>query len=79
MVTTTALIYTALLTPFEVGFLSASTTVDVWFVINRLLDVIFILDMALQFCVVYEQARDRSETEDARFVSERRLIVKHCK
>lgn len=29
---------TALLTPFEVGFLAASTTVDVWFVINRVLD-----------------------------------------
>ena len=56
VVTTTALIYTALLTPFEVGFLSASTTVDVWFVINRLLDVIFILDMMLQFCVVCESA-----------------------
>ena len=42
----------ALVTPFEVGFLSASTTVDSWFIINRVVDVVFIIDMAFQFCVV---------------------------
>ena len=76
-ITTAALVYTAVLTPFEVGFLSASTTVDAWFVINRILDVIFILDMCLQFCVVYQKAQERAEGDDAAFVTERRKIVRH--
>lgn len=44
-ITSLALIYTALVTPFEVAFISASTKVDAWFVINRVLDLIFIIDV----------------------------------
>jgi len=78
-ITTTALIYTALVTPYEVGFLSASTSVDFWFVINRVLDVIFILDMALQFCVVYQkvQTSSGSHQDDASWVTARRTIVRN--
>ena len=74
-ITTLALIYTALLTPFEVGFLPASTTVDLWFVINRILDIIFIIDMSIQFCVVYQVSTDQDR--DEAFVTERRKIVRH--
>ena len=59
------------------GFLSASGCVDVWFVINRLLDIVFLIDMALQFCVVYQQASDRAADKDAMWVTERRKIVRH--
>ena len=49
VVTAVALCYTALLTPFEVAFLPAPTTFsDPWFLVNRLLDAIFIFDLCLQ-------------------------------
>ena len=57
-VTGAALIYTAIITPFEVGFLEAPTSAsDGWFLINRLIDAVFIFDMGLQFFVMY-QIRD---------------------
>lgn len=49
VVTACALCYTALLTPFEVAFLPAPKTVtDPWFLVNRLLDAIFLVDLVLQ-------------------------------
>jgi hypothetical protein len=44
---------------------------------NRMLDAIFIVDMMLQFCVVYQQASERGDG-DAKWVTERRKIVKNC-
>lgn len=53
--TATALIFTATVTPFEVAFLeTAESTNDALFVINRLLDVIFTLDMLAQFFLMYK-------------------------
>ena len=75
-ITTTALAYTAVLTPFEVGFLPASVTVDTWFVLNRFLDVIFILDMVLQFFVVYQSVNE-TVGGDSKWVTERQKIVRH--
>lgn len=50
MLTGVALIFTALVTPFEVGFLPPSTNgSDPLFIINRLIDTVFIIDMVLQF------------------------------
>ena len=68
-------------TSSEVGFVSVSTRVDTWFVINRILDTIFILDMALQFCVVYQNVNggngQDSVARDAAWVTERRKIARH--
>jgi len=80
--TSLALLYTALITPFEVGFLTASTVVDVWFVINRVLDAIFVIDMALQFCVVYQKVTQSpgassAASEDSAWITERRKIARH--
>lgn len=51
-VSTLALIYTAILTPFEAAFVSPALGLaswsDPWFIINRLLDVVFFVDMILQ-------------------------------
>ena len=59
MVTGLALIYTALLTPFEAAFLPATIGPacwkDPWFGINRCLDGIFLCDMVLQFFLAYQQ------------------------
>lgn len=52
--TTIALVYTALVTPFECAFVSLNPAVnpwaDPWFLINRIIDVIFLLDMITRAC-----------------------------
>jgi len=54
-ITSFCLLYVAIVTPYEVGFLEASGTVSALFVINRLLDIIFFFDMCVQFFVMYQQ------------------------
>ena len=50
IVTAVALIFTALVTPFEVGFLSPSTSAaDPLWLINRLIDLVFVVDIIFQF------------------------------
>ena len=51
-----ALIFTAVITPYEVAFLPApSLPVDLLFVTNRLIDVLFIIDIGLNFCLMYHR------------------------
>ena len=45
-----ALVFTAFVTPYEVGFLNTKIGTPLFW-INRLVDVIFLSDMALQFCL----------------------------
>ena len=54
VVTALALIFTAVVTPFEVGYLPppASAT-EPLFIVNRVIDVIFIVDMVFQFLLMY--------------------------
>ena len=58
-----ALIFTALVTPYEVAFLipppMEERLTDPLFLINRVVDLIFVVDMLLQFRTVYK-------TEDVR-------------
>ena len=55
MITGVALIYTALVTPWEVAFAEPPTTaLEAMFVFNRFIDCIFIVDMALQFQLIYQ-------------------------
>ena len=72
MVTGVALIFTALLTPFEVGFIPARGEVDGLFVFNRLIDFLFICDMCLQFLLMYPSAR-----EGGRWVNEPHKIARN--
>lgn len=57
-ITTCALIYTATLTPFETAFiapaLGESAWTEPWFIANRALDVIFFVDLFVQFFVAYQ-------------------------
>jgi hypothetical protein len=46
-----ALIYTALITPFNVAFLELSY--DFMFVLDRIVDAFFLADMVLQFLLAY--------------------------
>ncbi len=61
-VTGAALLYTAIVVPFEAAFVSAFIRIDYpspfqnpWFMLNRATDLVFIADMCLQFNVAYEQ------------------------
>ena len=51
MVTINALLFTAVVTPYEVACLE--TELNVLFFINRMVDCIFIVDMGLSFCVAF--------------------------
>ena len=68
--TVMALLFTALVTPFEVAFLEPVTG-DALYVINWVVNGIFIVDMVFQFCMIYP-----SETaEGLRWVDDPRLIA----
>ena len=48
-ITAVALIFTAICTPYEVAFIPASKYPwDGWFIINRIIDIIFITDFGIQ-------------------------------
>ena len=59
LVATLALFYVALVTPFEVAFIQPPAPDERWtdslFIINRLVDIVFITDMLLQFRLAYKQ------------------------
>ncbi|KAL1515906.1 hypothetical protein AB1Y20_002520 [Prymnesium parvum] len=59
VITTLALIWTALVTPVEVAFVHQPSGDRKWvnslFIINRLIDVLFISDMLLQFRLAYKE------------------------
>ncbi|KAI9006438.1 hypothetical protein DFJ74DRAFT_391196 [Hyaloraphidium curvatum] len=52
MITIILLIWTSILTPFEVAFLQ-SDGIDVLFLLNRVVDFCFLFDIMVQFCTAY--------------------------
>ena len=60
---TLALIFTGLFTPFEVGFLPpADRADDTTFIVNRIIDLIFLVDMVVQFFLMYPSEDKTSKT-----------------
>ena len=56
LTTSIALIFTALVTPYEVALLEpAETAARALFIINRLIDLIFSVDIGLQFFLITEK------------------------
>ncbi len=53
IVTALGLLFTLIVTPFEVSFLPPPSSIDALFVLNRFVDLIFIVDMLLQFVLMY--------------------------
>ena len=78
MVSTLALLYTATLTPVETAFTQSvygpRAWTDPWFLINRLLDVIFSFDMGLQFFVAYQQVDGKG---NVKWVEIHNDIIRH--
>ena len=67
LVISIAILFTAFVTPFEVSFLPMTTTpMDALFVLNRFIDGIFVVDMALNFVLVYARG-DEAAGEDIFF------------
>ena len=74
---TFALFYVALVTPVEVAFIDSPVGDAKWrnpiFLINRLLDCIFITDMCLQFRLAYKE----ESVEGTRWIVSAPVIAKH--
>lgn len=56
LVTTLAIIFTAIVTPFEIG-LNISSELNALFAVNQLVNAIFIVDMAIQFVLPVPDVR----------------------
>lgn len=76
--TTLALLYTAVITPWETAFITVDETLNPWgegwFLINRLVDLIFLVDMILQFFIMYP-LEQKSATAQIVYVSNRWTIA----
>ena len=64
VVTSIALIFTAIMTPVEVGFMDipADRWADGLFITNRCVDIIFIIDLLMQFFIMCARLRARDES-----------------
>lgn len=78
VVSTIALLWTATVTPFEASFLSPafgpSAWTEVWYLMNRVLDLVFCIDMLLQFFIAYEELDDRG---GKLWVDDHPRVIKH--
>jgi hypothetical protein len=72
---TLAVFFTALITPYEVGFLEQSSQIDVLFVMNRIMDCIFAVDLVLQFFMMFRVQSGMMRAE--RWVSDHGAIIRH--
>ena len=69
-----ALLFTASFTPVEVSFLTSPTTyLDLLFLVNRLVDLVFILDFGLNFLLMYESV----SIEGSKWVHDPGAIAHH--
>ena len=77
--TTLCLLFTALVTPFEVAFLTMPRTIgfalrDPLFLCNRVIDVAFGLDIILNFLLMYQ---DSDRIDGVKWVDEPSTIARH--
>tara|TARA_B100000795_G_scaffold269404_1_gene258670 strand:- start:3232 stop:4302 length:1071 start_codon:yes stop_codon:yes gene_type:complete len=54
VVTCSALLFTAVITPYEVGFLPPpESSMEVLFILNRIVDIVFLIDICVHFVLMY--------------------------
>jgi len=75
--TALALLYTAVFTPVEVALYQSPTTPDALFWVNRVIDLIFLIDIAVQCLVAYERDA-QSGTWEVRLPVIARQLVPGC-
>uniref|UniRef100_A0A061SEQ6 Voltage-gated ion channel superfamily n=1 Tax=Tetraselmis sp. GSL018 TaxID=582737 RepID=A0A061SEQ6_9CHLO len=68
------LIFTAVVTPYEVAFLQMNSPLDALFIINRIVDFSFIVDMIIQFNLIYHDASTNAWVTDRRRIARRYLM-----
>lgn len=74
MVTAVCLVFVCFISPYEVAFhTQQETTVGALFVMNRLVDAVFICDMGIQFFVMYPVTTHHSTV----YIAEHVLIMRH--
>ena len=69
-----ALLFTALFTPYEVAFLPSTPITDPLFAVNRCVDLVFALDMVVQFFLMYQDS-DHGWIKDLRKIARRYLMT----
>ena len=69
-----SLLFTALVTPYEVTFIEEGACVTILFVINRLIDLLFFIDICLIFNTAYQ---DDSDTKPVWVYSRRKIAKKY--
>ena len=74
-ITTIALCYTALVTPYEVSFIPNTNVIDVHFWANTVLTVVFAADLVLQFFLMYPV--NATPQRPAGWIDDRRQIALH--
>mmetsp|Transcript_11138 Transcript_11138/g.28549 ORF Transcript_11138/g.28549 Transcript_11138/m.28549 type:complete len:790 (-) Transcript_11138:107-2476(-) len=75
VVTALALVYTATLTPFEVAFIeSPASFFNLWFLVNRAIDIIFITDLVLQFFIAFENVASTRSDGNTSFNTHHTLV-----
>merc|ERR1719453_2587672 len=68
LLTSLCLIFTAVVTPWEVGFGEAPTSyTDPMYVINRCIDGIFVLDMVKEFLMAYKTSTKAGAAVESRW------------
>jgi hypothetical protein len=74
-VTMLAIVFTALVTPYEIAYLPMATSAtEPLFIINRVMDIIFIVDMLITFRMMYTAG----DGEDATlWIADPRRIAVH--
>ena len=77
VLTSLCLCFTATITPYEVSFLSMPASwdeawCDVLFIVNRIVDAVFVGDMALQFVLMYQ---DHSRLDGVKWIDEPRILA----
>merc|ERR1719456_1066046 len=64
------MIYTCIITPYEVGFLA--TKLNAQFFMNRIIDIVFLKDMLLQFCLKVQLISPKGSV----WIRDRKTIIK---
>jgi len=73
--TTICLVFTALVTPLEVGFFGGATSgSDPLFLVNRLVDLIFAIDLVLNFSLMYSI---KTPKDGVKWIDDHKLIAIH--
>jgi hypothetical protein len=75
IVVAVALIFTIIVTPWEISFLPPAEEIDGLFIVNRVSDFIFFIDMCLQFVLMYPT--QGATLEGARWEDNPQRIVRH--